>query len=210
AGLILLMEWHNTLTDLPIHERILAAIFQSVTARTAGFNTIEIKYLANETLFLLIILMFIGASPGSCGGGIKTGASTILLVLGLSRLKGLDRPQIFHRTISTASVARAISVVLVSSIVVCAATLVVLMTELGNMSHVMTQGKFLELLFETVSAFGTVGLSTGITSQLSTAGKLVLTIVMFVGRLSPLVVAIAVSRQRSQRFYYAEEMIMVG
>jgi len=210
AGLILLMEWHNTLSELPVHDRVLAAFFQSVTARTAGFNTIEIEFLANETLFFLIMLMFIGASPGSCGGGIKTGAATTLFVLGFSRLRGHDRPQIFHRTISEVSVARAISVVLVSSIVIAGATLVILMLELGDVSHPMTRGKFLELFFEVVSAFGTVGLSTGGTRDLSVAGKFILTLVMFIGRLGPLVVAVAVSRQRPPRYYYAEETIMVG
>jgi trk system potassium uptake protein TrkH len=88
--------------------------------------------MANETLFVLIVLMFIGASPGSCGGGIKTSTCASLVVLGLSRLRGQKRPQIFHRTISTASIGKAMSVVLISTIVIVLANMVIMMTELGG------------------------------------------------------------------------------
>ncbi len=207
---ITLMEWHNTLAPLSYPQRILAGFFQAVSARTAGFNTIAIDAMANETLFLLMILMFIGASPGSCGGGIKTSTFAGLVVLGISRLRGREEAQVFHRTISAASIARAISVVLVSAAVVALATLVILMTELGEVSHSMSRGKFLEYMFEVVSAFGTVGLSTGVTAGLSAAGKLVLSLVMFTGRLGPLVIAMAVSRSSAPRYYYAQEDIMSG
>jgi trk system potassium uptake protein TrkH len=154
--------------------------------------------------------MFIGASPGSCGGGVKTSSFASLVVLGLSRLRGKERPQIFHRTISTASIGRAISVILISAIIIVLANMIILMVELGETPHPMSRGKFLELLFEVVSAFGTVGLSAGVTAGLSMAGKLILSMVMFVGRLGPLVVAMAVSRETAPRFYYAEEEIMSG
>ena len=208
--LIITMEWHNTLAPLSIPDRFLAGFFQSVTARTAGFNTLSIGNMANETLFVLILLMFIGASPGSCGGGIKTTTLTCLAMLGVSRLRGLERPQLFHRTISNESVGKAISVVMVSAVVVIIATMALLMTELGEVAHPMSRGKFLELFFEVVSAFGTVGLSTGVTEGLSIAGKLIITFVMFVGRLGPLVIALAVSRRGAPRYYYADEPIMIG
>ena len=207
---IILMEWQNTLAPLALPGRFLAGFFQAVTARTAGFNTLPISEMANETLFILVLLMFIGASPGSCGGGVKTSTFASLVVLGLSRLRGQDRPQIFHRTISTASISKAMGVVLISTIVIVLANMVMLMIELGETPHPLSRGKFLELLFEVVSAFGTVGLTTGITAALSMAGKLVLSIVMFVGRLGPLVIAMAVSRTTAPRFYYAEEEIMSG
>jgi trk system potassium uptake protein TrkH len=207
---IIAMEWNNTLAPLSIPGRFLAGFFQAVTARTAGFNTLPIGEMANETLFALILLMFIGASPGSCGGGVKTSTLASLVVMGVSRLGGRQRPQIFHRTISQASIGKAISVVLISTIVVVLATMAVLMTELGETPHLTSRGKFLELFFEVVSAFGTVGLSTGVTASLSTAGKLALCAVMFVGRLGPLVIAMAVSRSTSLRYYYAEEEIMSG
>ncbi|MGD8798332.1 MAG: potassium transporter TrkG, partial [Desulfobacterales bacterium] len=95
--MIVLMEWHNTLAPLSVPDRFLASFFQAVSARTAGFNTLAIDEMANETLFLFMLLMFIGASPGSCGGGVKTSSFASLVVLGLSRLRGKERPQIFHR-----------------------------------------------------------------------------------------------------------------
>jgi trk system potassium uptake protein TrkH len=208
--LIVAMEWHNTLAPLSVSGRFLSSFFQSVTTRTAGFNTLSIGDMANETLFILILLMFIGASPGSCGGGIKTTTLATLIILGGSRLRGHKCPQLFNRTISDDSVARAISVILLSIIVVCVGIMFLLMTEIGEVPHSQSRGKFLELLFETVSAFGTVGLSTGITTGLSTMGKLILSAVMFIGRLGPLVVAVAASRNTVSRYYYAEETIMVG
>ncbi|MEJ2166123.1 MAG: potassium transporter TrkG, partial [Desulfobacterales bacterium] len=208
--LITLMEWHNTVASLPIAGRFLAGFFQAVSARTAGFNTLPIGDMANETLFLLMLLMFIGASPGSCGGGIKTSTFASLIVLGISRLRGHARPQIFHRTLSANSIAKAMSVLLISTIVVSIASMAVLMTELGETPHPQSRGKFLELLFEVISAFGTVGLSAGITGALSQAGKLILSFVMFVGRLGPLVIVLAVSRPEAPYYYYAEEEIMSG
>jgi trk system potassium uptake protein TrkH len=208
--MIILMEWHNTLAPLSFPNRFLAGFFQAVTARTAGFNTLPIGEMANETLFILVLLMFIGASPGSCGGGIKTSTFASLVVMGLSRLRGQERPQIFQRTISAASIGKAISVVLISTLVIVLANLIILMTELGETPHPVSRGKFLELLFEVVSAFGTVGLSTGVTAGLGKAGKLILSMVMFVGRLGPLVIAMAVSRSTAPRYYYAEEEIMSG
>lgn len=212
SGVLLLfvMEYDNILAPMPIWEKGLTALFQSVTARTAGFNTIDIGHLSNQSLFLLMLLMFIGGSSGSCAGGIKTGTFATMVVSGLSRIRGQDAPQVFRRSISSSSVARATSVVIVSAFVVVAAVLILQVTELGSVDHLLTGGKFLELCFEVVSAFGTVGLSTGITSQLSLAGKLVIVVVMFVGRLGPLAVAVAVARQKVARYKYADELIMIG
>jgi len=207
---ILLMEWHNTLTPLDPSSRLLSAFFQSVSARTAGFNTLQIETMANETLFLIILLMFVGACPGSCGGGIKTTTLAALAHLGLSRLRGKKQTQVFHRTIPEESIGKAVSVLLVSMLVVAAGTMALLLTELGDTPHLFSRGQFLELLFEVVSAFGTVGLSTGVTPELSTWGRLIITAVMFIGRLGPLVIVVAISRQRASRFYYAEENIIIG
>ena len=178
--MILFMEWHNTLAPLAIPERFLAAFFQSVTTRTAGFNTLSIPQLTNETLFLFIVLMFIGGCPGSCAGGVKTTTITSLILLGFSRLRGRDHPRVFHRTISNGSLWRAINVVMISMLVIVLATMLLLMTELNDVSHLESRGKFLELFFEVVSAFGTVGLSAGITGGLSVPGKLIITVVMFI------------------------------
>jgi len=208
--LFILLEWHNTLSRLSVADRCLAGFFQVISARTAGFNTLPIMNMTNETLFLLIMLMFIGASPGSCGGGIKTTTFASLVILGISRLRGHTRPRLFRRTISRESTEKAVSVVMVSIVVVLAATMALLVTDVGQVSHPLSRGKFLEILFEVISAFGTVGLSTGITGTLSVWGKLIITLVMFIGRLGPLVIALAVSPGNKPAFYYAEENIMIG
>jgi trk system potassium uptake protein TrkH len=208
--LILWAERFNTLSAQSLPERVLAAFFQSVTARTAGFNTLPIAALANETIFILIILMFIGAASGSCGGGIKVGTFATLMTLGVSRLRGYDRPLIFRRTISTTSVGRAVSVLMVSVTVIVAATLALLGLEGGNVPYALSRARFMEVFFEVVSAFGTVGLSMGITDQLGTASKLVVTAVMFIGRLGPLVIVMAMSRRHALGYHFAEENIMIG
>ena len=208
--LITVMEWGNTLSTLRLPEKFLAGFFQTVTTRTAGFNTLPVGDLVNEALFLMILLMFIGASPGSTGGGIKTSTAACLFSLGFSRLKGLEKPRLFNRSISQESVGRALSVTMVSMLVVVTGTMVLLILESGGGPTPLSRGKFIEIFFEVVSAFGTVGLSTGITAMLSAAGKLVIIVVMFIGRLGPLVVAMAVSRERAPHYYYAEENIMIG
>ncbi len=208
--LILIMEWKNTMHPLPFSSRLLTSFFQSVTSRTAGFNTLVMSDLANETLFFLIILMFIGASPGSCGGGIKTTTLATLVLMGISRFKGVDHTRVFKRTIPESCTGKAINIILISSIIVIFATMTILSTELGEVPHAQTRGKFLELFFEVVSAFGTVGLSTGITSMLSVPGKILITMVMFVGRLGPLVIALAIKKDKRVRIQYAEENIMIG
>ncbi len=208
--LVLFLEWGNTLSALPFQERFLASFFQSVTARTAGFNTLPIAEMANATLFVFILLMFIGASPGSCGGGIKTTTLSTLLALGYSRFMGRERPQMFRRTIRGTSVAKAAGLVMLAVLVIVVGTLLLLMTELGELPHMASRGKFLELLFEVVSAFGTVGLSMGATPLLTTAGKLIIVMVMFLGRVGPLAVAMALSHKKSAYYHYAEEGIMIG
>ncbi len=209
--MILFMEWDNTLASLSVPNRLMAAFFQGVSSRTAGFNSVAIGDMANETLFFFILLMFIGASPGSCGGGIKTTTFTILIALGTSRLFGYKRISIFSRTIPEATISKAISILLISAVVVAIAIMAILMTELGETAHPASRGKFLELVFEVVSAFGTVGLSTGITNGLSMIGKIIISFVMFIGRLGPLVIALAVSRKPDKsQYYFAEENIMIG
>ncbi len=210
AGAILFMEWDNTLSSLTVSGRLLAALFQSISARTAGFNTLEMGGMANETLFMLSILMFVGASPGSCGGGVKTTTVACLVVMGISRIRGMGRPQIFHRSLPEATTEKASSLVMISIAVIAIAVMALMMSELGGLSHIQTRGKFLELFFEAISAFGTVGLSTGATGTLSPTGRVIVSGLMFVGRLGPMVIGLAVSRVRLRRFQYAEETVMIG
>jgi len=195
---------------LVIQDLVVGAPVQPVMGMTNIIKANKAFFMTNETLFFIILLMFIGASPGSCGGGIKTTSLATLFVLGTSRFRGHERPQLFKRTISYVSVGRATSVIMLSMIVVCIGIMLLLMTEIGEVAHPQSRGKFLELLFEAVSAFGTVGLSTGITAGLSVMGKIIISGIMFVGRLGPLVVGMAVSRDAVSRYHYAEETIMVG
>jgi trk system potassium uptake protein TrkH len=210
AAAILLMEWGNTLAPLSPFDRIVAALFQSISSRTAGFNTLKIGDMANETLFFICILMFIGACPGSCGGGVKTTTIFSLAVSGISRLRGFSHPQVFRRTLTEASMSKATSVVMTSAVVVTLAVMTLMISELGGLPHSQTRGRFLELFFEAISAFGTVGLSTGVTTALSPVGRITMVLLMFVGRLGPMVIALAVSRERIRRSHYAEENIMIG
>jgi trk system potassium uptake protein TrkH len=149
-----------------------------------------------------IVLMFIGASPGSTGGGIKTTTVAVLWSAVVSGLRRRVDTEIYRRTIPTEVLQKAVSVLVISLIVVLVFGLVLLYYE---------EAPFRSILFETVSAFGTVGLSTGITPQLSQAGKIAVTLLMFTGRLGPLTIAYAFLRQRRPAPYrYAEERVMIG
>jgi trk system potassium uptake protein TrkH len=208
---IFFIERDNSLLKFPLGEQMLISYFQSVTSRTAGFNTIPMIGLSNATCFMLIILMFIGASPGSCGGGIKTTNLATLISLALNRYKGRNRANLFKRTIPHETVARSISIILASGLTVVIITIFLLITQLGDISHTESRGLFLEYLFETVSAFGTVGLSMGVTPKLDLTGKLIVIIMMLLGRLGPLTLAFAMGRRtRRVEFQYAEENIIVG
>ena len=207
----LLYEWNNSMAGLSLPAKVMAAFFQSVTARTAGFNTLNFGKMANVTLLFTILLMFIGAASGSTGGGIKVNTLGVLFALSRSRLRGEETTSIFRRTLTAETVGRAISVLVVAVIVIYAATMALTVSELGTTIHAESRGLFLELLFEVVSAFATVGLSVGVTSKLSTLGKLILVVVMFVGRLGPLSIAVALSgREPRSTIQYAEENVMIG
>lgn len=211
AGGIWLFERVNALAGLPWGETALACLFQSVTPRTAGFNTLDYAALSDKTLFLTILLMFVGASPGSCGGGIKITTAALLGALFRARLLGRRRVSLFRRTVPDATVARAVTIAVASFAFATAAIFLLLAAELGPVPHGASGGAFLEYFFEVVSAFGTVGLSTGTTPTLSTAGRLLVTAAMFAGRLGPLTLAVALGmRGERDRLWYAEENLMVG
>ena len=188
----------------------LTALFQSVTARTAGFDTIPINQLSNASLFILMVLMFIGAAPGSCGGGIKVTTFGVLIMLLVSRLKGQEEPQLFNRSLSMSTINKVSVIALFAILIVVVGFLGLLITEnhLDTTQH--GHGAFEQLLFETISAYGTVGLSLGITPQLTVGGKMIIIFLMFVGRLGPLTVAVALSKPRQGRYRYATGDIMVG
>jgi trk system potassium uptake protein TrkH len=186
-----------------IEERLnpLSAFFQSVTARTAGFNTVDIGSFSQGGQLFLMGLMYIGASPGSTGGGIKT-TTTFALILSLGSLMFRREPAAFKRKISTESLFKAYQVLLLSALLILGGSFLILLAEGSRFS-------FLSVLFETVSAFATVGLSTGITPTLSSASKVVLIIIMFAGRVGPITIATSM-KARPSHLKYVEEQIFIG
>jgi trk system potassium uptake protein TrkH len=211
AAAFLWLEWGNLLRGLSPGEKLLAAWFQAVTPRTAGFNTVDYSRAAPATLFVTLVLMIIGASPGSTGGGVKTTTLGLVTALLLARWRGRGRATVFHRTIPHAVMDRALTLLLLAVVFVSLGSGLLLVTEGHNVPFDEAQPRFAALVFEAVSAFGTVGLSTGVTPSLSSAGKLVLVVLMFVGRVGPLTLVLAVGPgQRRGRYRYAEENVMVG
>jgi trk system potassium uptake protein TrkH len=185
-------------------------VFHSTTCRTAGFNTIDYGTLASSTLFLTIILMAIGAGPCSTAGGFKVSTLMTLLVSSWSSFRGLPRANIFRRTIPASAIRRAAATALLFGAVATVALVALLVVESRNPTSDRPRW-FLESLFECISALGTVGLSTGITPLLSDPGKIVLIVLMFVGRLGPISAAMALSRQRTPyQPEYPEEEPLVG
>jgi len=211
AAVFLALEWGNTLGDLFPGHKVLGAFFQSITARTAGFNTVSVELASNGALFLLILLMFIGGAPGSTAGGIKITTFGVMVTMALSRIRGGRDAQIFDRRVPEKTVSEAMGIAALGTTVVALFTFLLVIVETGTSSFVEARGEFVKLFFEAVSAFGTVGLSAGSTPELSTAGRLIITVLMFIGRLGPLTMAVAIStRVRRQSYRYVEEQIMVG
>jgi trk system potassium uptake protein TrkH len=204
TGLIYWIEQGKLLENLSLDHALLVSLFQSISTRTAGFNSCSIGALQPATLFIFIILMFIGACPGGTGGGIKTTTPAVLWAVIRSGFLRRSETELYRRTIPMAVVQKAVMVLCASLLLVCGATAVMVIVE--------PDMDFLYLFFETVSAFGTVGLSTGITGGLSEAGRLVIALLMFIGRLGPLTIGFAFilhSRQPA-KYSYSEERIMIG
>ncbi|ADL11940.1 TrkH family potassium uptake protein [Acetohalobium arabaticum] len=201
---VFLLEFSNpaTLQGLSFKGKLLAAYFQGVTPRTAGFNTIPTGQMRNATLFFIIILMFIGASPGSTGGGLKTTTIGALLAVVYNLVKGNEDIELFERRLSQSIIYKALAVTIISLIWIGLVVTVLTITEEAN---------FLSILFETVSAYGTVGLSTGITGGLSEAGRIIIILTMFLGRVGPLTLAVAIGeRDKEGQMRYPEEKILIG
>jgi len=211
ALLFYLFERNHILRGTPILTNLLTCLFQSVTPRTAGFNTVDIGALMNPTILLLIILMFIGASPGSTGGGVKTTSVALLGLLIWNRIKGNEEVNVFNRTIPREIIGRTISIIFTSAFSVAIIWSVLLIAGGGSPPVEESRRFFVEYLFDTVSAFGTVGLSMGITPKLNDLQKYALILMMFAGRVGPLTLAFSLSRGMGKRgLTYAEEGVMVG
>ena len=205
------VERFHGLSRLDPGTGFLASLFQSVTARTAGFNTVRMDALTNGGCLVVMFLMFIGVAPGSCGGGVKVTTLGILAAMVLSRLRGDEEPHLFYRSIPRETVGKALAIVMSSVLLVLVVFLGLLLTEGWAVAPDASRGHFLELFFETISAFGTVGLSMGVTPTLTQAGRVLIIVLMFVGRLGPLTMAVALTRRKPRgRFRYARGEVMVG
>jgi trk system potassium uptake protein TrkH len=211
ALLFYLFERNHIVKDVPVLTKILASLFQSVTPRTAGFNTVDIGVLTNATILLLLVLMFIGASPSSTGGGVKTTSAALLALMIWNRLKGNEEVNLFNRMIPKEIIGRTISIIFASAFSVSMITSVLLIFETGTFSIAESRHFFVEYLFESVSAFGTVGLSMGVTPKPNDMQKYAIILMMFAGRVGPLTLAFSISRATAKRgVIYAEEGVMVG
>lgn len=190
---------------------LLQSLFQSVTARTAGFNTMDIGVMTETSLFVLILLMVIGGSPGSCAGGIKTTTLRVLLGFAVSQIKGRDQVVVEKCGVDASTVSKAMTLAIFAFVLILGSVFVLTVTEGANQPHHMVRGKFMELFFEAASAFGTVGLSTGLTPGLSTPGKCIIMMLMFVGRLGPIVfVTMLQAWQTREHFRRAEKGMLIG
>jgi trk system potassium uptake protein TrkH len=198
---IFFTEYNRALLDLDLNLKVTQAFFNSVTARTAGFNTIDIAIFSPATITILIGLMFIGACPGSTGGGIKTTTFGVILAAFWNNIMSRGKVEIFGRTIPIENSLKALSITILSSIIIFLGLIALLSSELHS---------FLSILFETISAFATVGLSMGITGDLSNIGKLFIMVLMFMGRVGPLTIAFALSIKRPKTNYaYPEEKVLI-
>lgn len=205
-GFTLILERNNlgTIAHLTLKDKLWASLFQSVSTRTAGFNTIPMGALTAPTLFLYIILMFIGASPGSTGGGIKTTTFGVVILGVWATLTSREDIEIGKKRIGWDIFNRAVALMLIALIYV---TFIVLMLNI-----IEKDKDFLSLAFETVSAFATVGLSVGITSTLTDISKWLIILTMFIGRVGPLTVAMVLSSSAIKKgiYRYPTENILVG
>lgn len=196
-----LLEWTASMGSLPYTDRAIASVFQSAMTRSAGFNVVDVGAMRPAALILTCVAMFVGASPGSTGGGIKTTTLAALFAGLRAELRG-TRPTLLNRRLPDAVIRKAISVSFLSMVFVTFGIFLLLLFE----SHPP-----LALAFEATSAFSTTGLSTGITPHLSVPGKLLITAMMFIGRIGPLTLALAVSAKTQERaLELPEERVMIG
>ncbi|MGE6513152.1 TrkH family potassium uptake protein [Lysinibacillus sphaericus] len=203
--LIFLFEYDNSKTIGPLTEwgKILGSFYQAVTPRTAGSNTLSIGDLTHSTLFLIILLMFIGGGSGSTAGGIKITTFAVLVATLWSQIRGKEDVVLFRRRIVVETILKALTVTMCGMIIVVLVTILLSITEQGH--------NFILYLFEATSAFGTVGLSMGLTPELTPFGRILIILTMFAGRLGPLTIAFAITKRRkSQAYRHPKGNIMIG
>jgi trk system potassium uptake protein len=209
------------LENATLSERLAASWFQSTTTRTAGFNTIDFGRVSEPTLLVTLVMMVIGAAPGSTGGGLKVTTLVVILLVVVGRLRGHERVEVGGRTIPVVVITKALVVAVLGIALILAATLLLLITDGDTLASLIAEqgaearhGVFVTALFEIVSAFGTVGLSminAGATGALTWGGKLIIIVVMYLGRLGPLALAqMVLAADKPLRYRYPEEYLLVG
>lgn len=211
AAAILLLEWNNALSAMPLYEKLLTACFQSVTPRTAGFETLPMASLTNATLFVIMLLMLIGGGPCSTAGGFKVSTLMVLALHAWSRFRGLRQASLFRRSVPRETVDAAMATAMLFTVVAAVALTAFLVIEQADAPHHASRGSALGAAFEVCSALATAGLSTGITPGLSAGAKSVLIVLMFFGRLGPISVFVALSgSRRDTRVEYPKEEVLIG
>ncbi|HZY56721.1 MAG TPA: potassium transporter TrkG, partial [Rubrobacteraceae bacterium] len=201
---VALLEWENpaTLGGNPTGIRLWMSLFQGVTPRTAGFSTVDYAQMRDPTLLLQIGLMFIGTAPTSTGGGVKVTTLALLTLVVLAQARGQEEVSVFERRVPRQLIQKALAVLSLSTLLVLAATLTLMISD-GL--------ALLPAVFEVTSAFGTVGLSMNVTPELSPFGKLLVAVVMFLGRVGPITLILALSaRQKPRGYVYPQEDIAIG
>ncbi|WP_301109902.1 TrkH family potassium uptake protein [Sporosarcina sp.] len=203
ALFLLILEFHNekTIADMSFLGKVGTSYFQAVTPRTAGFNMVAVGDMEESSLLLTLVLMFIGGGSASTASGIKLTTFIVIVLATLTYFRGIKEPHIFKRTIKAEIIVRSMAIAAVSSGVIFTALFLLTITE---------KMPFLALLFETVSAFGTVGLSVGITGDLSSAGKVIICIVMFLGRIGPLTLFFLLIRTKKESYHYSYDQVQTG
>lgn len=200
-----LFEMHNpkTIGNMSFDDKVLNSFFASVSPRTAGFNSVSTDGMTNSGKLLTIILMFIGGSPGSTAGGLKTATFGIIILTVISVIRGREDTQVFGRRFSKSLVYKSFALLIIGMTLVIGVTLLLSITDPNE--------SFINILYEATSAFGTVGLTTGVTQRLSTAGKIIIMITMYCGRVGPMTVALAFIRNKKKQTHkYPEGKILIG
>jgi trk system potassium uptake protein len=198
------MEWTNphTLGGESMSTKAAMSLFQGVTPRTAGFQTVSYPEMHEPTLVVQTVLMFIGTAPTSTGGGIKVTTLALVVLIVVAQVRGQDRITLFWRTLPRPLISRALSILAMASLLVLLSTLALMVSD-GL--------ELLPALFEVTSAIGTVGLSLDVTPHLSSFGKILISVVMFLGRVGPITFIVALAaRQRTPQYRYPEEEIAIG
>lgn len=219
TALFFAMEYGNSLKADSFTQKLLSSFAYSAMSRTAGINFSDISSITSGTLMMTLIAMFIGANPGSCGGGIKTTTFAVVVMLAVNRLCGKNKVHVLGKTIPQDIVNKSVYLFIISAVIIVFSTFILLLTETGGVPYVSVASDdyahghylhFAQLVFESVSAYTTCGLSLGATSELSSTGKLLICLVMFVGRMGPLFLISSILKKTDDQIWGAEENVMIG